>query len=205
MYNRRKFLKVSAAASSACAVGGAMGMWAARAQAASEPMTGAKIDFYKVMFDAEQSASVAFGQAARSSGLNAEPVGLDVTSVWYDDLYHRWRTAPAAIAGLTSQQVAFCMQMLGQDVGMRVVYRAEHRPMADGRWQHRISAPNAVLAHASSLDSPAWWRGAMSLIQRCPAQLADRATRTLVSASNGAVAAPQKALVSWIVAPIARA
>ena len=52
----------------------------------------------------------------------------DMTRFWYDDLYHRWRQAPVAIAGLTAHGALFCLERLAWEKRMRVVYRREHSP-----------------------------------------------------------------------------
>src|SRR5580658_7346561 len=111
MHNRRSFLQAVAIASSVSVTGGVMGMWPTGVLAA----TSSRIDLYKVVFDQDHPAAVDFGHAAAAAGLTAQAIGRDVTSLWYNDLYHRWRQGAAAIAGLTPARIAFCLQVLGQD------------------------------------------------------------------------------------------
>ena len=61
-----------------------------------------------------------------------------MTRFWYDDLYHRWREGPAAIAGLTAHGPLFCFEQLARDLRMRVVLRAELAP-ADSRIGERMA------------------------------------------------------------------
>jgi hypothetical protein len=201
MYNRRAFIQGSAAASSAAVLAAALDAWPAGALASAS----SRIDFYKVMFDREHPAALAFGQLAGNAGLAAQPIGRDVTALWNDDLYHRWRQGPAAIAGMTPPRVAYCLQVLAQGVGMRMVFRAEHVPMADGRLAHRLTAPRSVLDRAGLLDGASNWpRGAAELISDCPADLSAKSTLALSSPSPGGWTSRQP-LVSWVMAPPARA
>ena len=45
----------------------------------------------------------------------------DVTPVWYDDLYHRWREGPTLLAGLTAHGPVFCLDQLAKAHGMRLL------------------------------------------------------------------------------------
>lgn len=196
MYNRRTFIQASAAASTASVLAASLGAWPAAALAAASR----RIDFYKVVFDREHPAALAFGQAAGNSGLAAQAIGRDVTALWYDDLYHRWRQGPAAIAGMTPARVANCLHVLAQAAGLRMVFRAEHLPAANGRLVHRVTGPRAVLDRARLLESSAdWARGAAELVRDCPADFSMKSTLALnsPSASGGTSRLP---LVSWVIA-----
>jgi hypothetical protein len=196
MYNRRSFIQVSAAASSAALLAGSLSALAAAAP---------RIDFYKVVFDRDHPASVAFGRAMAGSGLAAQAIGRDVTALWYEDLYHRWRRGPAAIAGMTPAPVAFCLQMLAQESGMRLAFRAEHVAGADGRLAHRLTGPPSVLDRAALLDKGSQWpRGAAQLVRDCPADFAVKSTLALSSAAASGFAI-REPLVSWVLAPPSRA
>jgi hypothetical protein len=201
MYNRRSFIQASAAASTASVLAASLGAWPAGALAAAS----GRIDFYKVVFDREHPAALAFGQAAGNSGLAVQAIGRDVTALWYDDLYHRWRQGPTAIAGMTPVRVAYCLQVLAQDVGMRLVFRAEHMPAADGRLAHRLSGPRSVLRRARVLERSADWpSGVAQLVRDCPADFSAKSTLALNSPPAGG-AASRTPLVSWVIAPPAGA
>jgi hypothetical protein len=201
MYNRRTFIQASAAASTASVLAASLGAWPAAASATAS----SRIDFYKVVFDREHPAALAFGQAAGNSGLPVLAIGRDVTALWYDDLYHRWRQGPAAIAGMTPVRVAYCLQVLAQGAGMRLVYRGEHVPAADGRLAHRLAGPRSVLDRARILDEAVDWpRAVARLVKDCLADFSAKSTLALNSPPAGG-AASRASLVSWVIAPPAGA
>jgi hypothetical protein len=201
IYNRRSFLQASAAASSVCLIDVAAGACPASAGWASP----ASIDLYKLVYTDDHPAAVAFGRAAGASGIAVQAIGRDVTALWYADLYHRWRQGPAAIAGMTPVRVAFCLQTLAQDAGLRMVFRAQHTPMASGRLEHRLIGPRSVLEGAGLLDAAEGWSsGAAALVARCPAEISSQSTRTLISGSATGFAF-REPLVSWVLAPVSRA
>jgi hypothetical protein len=201
MYNRRHFIQASAAASSVSVLAASLGAWPVGAAAAAPVAAPGRIDFYKVVFDREHPAAVAFGQVGGTQGLPVQAIGRDVTALWYDDLYHRWRQGPAAIAGMTPPRVAYCLQVLAQDSGMRLVFRAEHMPAADGGLAHRVTGPKAVLGRARALDRAADWpRGVAQLIAACPADFSGKSSLALNSPSASGCASRQP-LVSWVIAP----
>jgi hypothetical protein len=201
VYSRRAFIHASAAASSVSLVAGSLGAW----PAASGAGASGRIDFYKVVFDRDHPAAVAFGHAARSAGLAAQAIGRDVTALWYDDLYHRWRQGPVAVAGMTPIPVAFCLQVLAQDVGMRVVFRAEHAPTQDGRLAHRLTGPKSVLDRAGLLGTAVNWPlGAARLVGDCPLDFSAKSMLALTSVSARGFAF-REPLASWVIAPVSRA
>jgi hypothetical protein len=201
MYNRRTFIQASAAATSASVLAASLGAWPAGVLAAAS----SRIDFYKVVFDREHPAALAFGQAAGDCGLSVQAISRDVTALWYDDFYHRWRQGPAAIAGMTPARVAYCLQVLAQGVGMRLVFRAEHVAAADGRVAHRLAGPRSVLDRARLLERSADWpRGVARLVRDCPADFSAKSTLALNSPPAGG-AASRAPLVSWVIAPPAGA
>jgi hypothetical protein len=201
MYNRRTFLQASAAASSASLFAAGLGAWPAHAWSS----TANRIDFYKVLFDREHPAAVAFGGAAGKAGLAVQGIGRDVTSLWYDDLYHRWRQGPVAIAGMTPVRVTYCLQVLAQDAGLRVVFRAEHAATGDGRLAHRLTGPRSVLDRAGLLDQAVDWSlGAAQLVTGCRADFSPKSTAALTSVSANGFAF-REPLVSWVIAPPSRA
>jgi hypothetical protein len=201
MYNRRTFIQASAAVSSASLFAAGLGAWPAHASASAAN----RIDFYKVVFDREHPAAVAFGGAARNAGLAVQAISRDVTALWYDDLYHRWRQGPVAIAGMTPVRVTHCLRVLAQDAGLRVVFRAEHTATGDGRLAHRLTGPRSVLDRAGLLDRAVDWPlGAAQLVTDCRADFSAKSTAALISVSASGFAF-REPLVSWVIAPPARA
>ncbi|MCB1661892.1 MAG: hypothetical protein KDI20_04775 [Pseudomonadales bacterium] len=47
----------------------------------------------------------------------------DVTRVWYDDLYFRWKDGEIATLGLTRESEFFVLQTLARDYGYKTEYR----------------------------------------------------------------------------------
>jgi hypothetical protein len=191
--SRRNFLQASAAVVAVPLIAG--GSAAAWADVLLPPVPGH--DFYKVLFDRESLAAVAFGRQAADLQLPAVEVGREATSLWYDDLYHRWREGPAAIAGLTVPHVAFCLQILARDVGMRLMYRGEHTPLAGKRIRHRLTGPADLLARSSLLEAN-WTQGTARLLGCCQAA-PEHAEVEFISAAGDHVMDEQ--LVSWVIAP----
>jgi hypothetical protein len=111
--SRREVLKAGLAASAVLPLG-------VRAGSIAEPPA---VTLYKVLYDTRFPASVAFARRAASRGLSVFAMAGDMTRFWYDDLYHRWRQGPAAIAGLTAHGALFCLERLAWEQRMRVVYR----------------------------------------------------------------------------------
>ena len=123
MTSRREFLKAGLAASALLPA-------AARADFMVADDLGRGAAIYKVLYDTRFAASVAFARRAAARGLAVHAMTGDMTRFWYDDLYHRWRQGPAAIAGLTTHGPLFCLERLAWEQRMRVVYRSEHTPTA---------------------------------------------------------------------------
>ena len=123
MTSRRELLKAGLAASALLPA-------AARADFIVADELGQGAPIYKVLYDTRFAASVAFARRAAARGLAVHAMAGDMTRFWYDDLYHRWRQGPAAIAGLTANGALFCLERLAWDQRMRVVYRNEQPPAA---------------------------------------------------------------------------
>jgi hypothetical protein len=115
MTSRREFLKAGLVASALPAV--------ARAELVDSLACGPAVPLYKVLYDTRFSASVGFARRAEARGIAVYAMAGDMTRFWYDDLYHRWRQGPAAIAGLTAHGPLFCLERLAWEQRMRVVYR----------------------------------------------------------------------------------
>lgn len=190
--SRREFLQACAAASAAPLLAG--GPVAALADTLLPVVP--SLDFYKLLFDREAPAAAAFGRHALALHLPAVAVGRDVTSLWYDDLYHRWREGPVAIAGLTVPHVAFCLEILARDVGMRLMYRGEHSPLGGERIRHRLVGPADLLARSSLLEAN-WTQGTARLLGCC--QAAHEHTEVEVTSTAGNHALDEQ-LVSWVIA-----
>jgi hypothetical protein len=196
MTSRREFLQIGIAASA----------WplAVRADLARGALA-APVPLYKVVYDTRFADSAAFGRSALAAGHSVHAIDGDMTRLWYDDLYHRWREAPVAIAGLTAHGALFCLERLAWDHGMRVVFRAEHAPSRDAL-VHELSGPADMLSAArASVCRADWAAGMADVVAACPA---GRAAIESTRAHGPAVAAfghDADSLWSWVIAPASRA
>lgn len=201
LISRRSLLQAGGTCAAAMPLLG-IAHWLPTAPAATNGAS--RIPFHRVLFDRDHPAAVAFGQAAEAAGLPVEPIGADLTALWRD-LSLRWRREPVALAGLTTETAALYLQLFAQDAELRLVLRASHTPLSDGRVRHYLTGPQATLEQAALLDSGERWPlGALALLCHCQADLASKATLMRTSPSGGVSALPQERLVSWVVAPVAR-
>jgi hypothetical protein len=162
--------------------------------------------FYKIIFDERFDASRRFGAEARRLGAPVHAIQGDITQFWYDDLHVRWRDGAAPIAGLTAHGALFCLERLAWDVGMRVVYRADHKPTTDGSFQHAAQGPVEMLRAASGLrEAQDWSCYAASIVLGCPAVVPGKKKRAVYADAGAAVDEEGQALISWVIAPVRRA
>lgn len=191
MPSRRELLKAGLAAS-------ALPLAASAGFAGSAP-----VPLYKVLYDTRFAASVVFAERAAARGLAVLGMDGDVTRVWYHDLYHRWRQAPAAIAGLTAHGALFCLERLAWDQGLRVVYRGEHSAALDGI-AHRLDGPTPMLSVAAAAAADTSWSAALAdVVAGCPRERTQRHTSMLVTRHAGSAPATEP-LFSWVIAPVMR-
>ena len=195
MTSRREFVKAGL-------VGAAL-PFAARADFASVRSGGTTVPLYKVLYDTRFAASVAFARRAEEAGLAVHATAGDMTRFWYDDLYHRWRREPVAIAGLTAHGALFCLERLAWEERMRVVYRGEHFLAARECIGHRLSGPAALLpAVVEAAAKPDWAAALADAVAECPSGRWPQAMAELGAAA--AVTPAAEPLFSWIIAPVAR-
>jgi hypothetical protein len=130
----------------------------------------------------------------------------DVTDLWYHDLYYRWRQSPAAIAGMTRHSSLFGLEMMAGDVGMRVIYRAHHRPGQNGAITHEVFGPSAAQRRQAELRGPEadWSRTAANIVMTWPADMTaiSKAQSNIAGADQKRVGS--ETLISWIIAPVRR-
>jgi hypothetical protein len=195
MTSRREFLKVGLTASALPI--------AARAElpfaVASQPV----VPLYKVLYDTRFTASVAFGQRAGARGLAVHAIDGDITRIWYDDLYHRWREGAVAIAGLTARGALFCLERLAWDQRLRVVFRGEHT-VAGTHLAHVFEGPASLVPTAATAAAGRSWAADLAdVVGECPLGRLERHRAGTMTA--GAAALPSETLYSWVIAPVVRA
>ncbi len=201
MTSRRQFLQIGVTATT----------WpfASRAaQAAGVGLGGGEpMPLYAVVYDTRFADSVEFGHRAGRLGFRTRAIEGDMTRFWYEDLYHRWRRGPAAIAGLTAHGPLFCFEQLARDQGMRVVFRGEHRPAAGGGTGHAFSGPATMLSEALELSGR---RGSFGIpmadvVAHCPQGRNEIASVRADTAARLALLGDDDALYTWVIAPAAKA
>lgn len=126
-----------------------------------------------VLFDPRFADGRALGDEARLRGLVACPVSGDVTACWDETLRHLWQGGHALVAGATTLDALFCLELLCNDAGHRLVHHQQH--LAD-----RTPPRLAALLKASEAGAPYRPLGEMPTSQ------------------DGAASA---ALYSWVIAP----
>jgi hypothetical protein len=194
MTSRREILKAGLAASASPFAGVAFALSDER----FEPVA-----LYKVLYDTRFPESVAFATRAAEHGHAVQPMQGDVTGFWYDDLYHVWRQAPAAIAGLTAYGALFCLEQLAWDRRMRVLFRAEHAVGPSGCVAHAVEGPAALVERvAEAAVDRDWAEVVADIAVQCPQRRTRRG-----SAHVETVARPRAAekLYSWVIARPERA
>jgi hypothetical protein len=196
MTSRREFLQVGIAATT-------LPLATQSVLAAAAPREADAVPLYKVLYDVRFADSVAFARRAEARGAVTHAIEGDMTRFWYDDLYHRWRTGPAAIAGLTAHGPLFCLERLAWDQGLRVVFRAEHSVVADGV-EHRVEGPVAMLADARrAVGDEAWSSRLADVVTQCAtdrAEIGEVACR----GPKGFATRDAETLYSWVIAPANR-
>lgn len=197
MTNRREFLQIGLTATALPLAASAAG-----ATGAQE-----RVPLYKVIYDTRFGESVAFAERARATGLVVAAISGDMTRFWYEDLYHRWREQPVAIAGLTAHGPMFCFEQLARDQGMRTVYRAEHRLDAGRGVSHRVTGPLPMLQASTGLPDRAHWGACMvEAITECPRGRAEIADWSAHSAGPAAFeVSDTESLYTWVIAPAVKA
>lgn len=189
MTDRREFIKTTAALSALPLTG--------RAAFAAD---GRRLHFDAVIYDSRHVPAGEFGTGAAAAGAPIRAIEGDVTGLWQRELLRRWRSSPAALAGLTERPALFLLERLGWDHRLAVVFQAEHELVAGGRARHRVvrSADPELAATLESAGSAWPFALADALIAgaRVPTRNF-RPTDTALAAHHDEAAK----LYSWIIAP----
>jgi hypothetical protein len=227
MTNRREFLRTGAAFSAL-----AMNGLVARGAAAAGPRATAPL--HKAIYDDRYAESLRFAAYVAEYGVAVRGIANgDVTDLWYDELDLLWRKKPVAIAGSTQLGPLFVLETLARERGMRVTLRVEHHPRPNATIAHVITAASEVIGVAEQLSSSGLEWPALMAMLACRSRIASgrRATATFLMAGEApaltfeAATTPESVihyytpfavqqghevplggrLVSWVIAPVARA
>ena len=112
--SRREFLQLALAGSALVPLG---------ALDRASPRIATPYAIYKVIFDERFPTSVSLARTLAPPGIPLQGISGDVTALWYHDLYFRWRTGPVQIAGVTTKESLFCLEILARDAGQCVTKR----------------------------------------------------------------------------------
>jgi hypothetical protein len=196
MTSRREFLQIGITATA----------WPLAANVAGAAAAGDTLPLYKVVYDRRAPATAPFAERGRALGLALHAIDGDMTKLWYEDLYHVWKQGPIAIAGFTGHGALFCLDQLGRDQGLRVVFRAEHALRNGGLVEHDLSGPISMLRDATALsDAGDRWGARMAdVVARCPRGRTEVAT-TAAATRACTHAAAEDSLYSWVIAPAVKA
>jgi hypothetical protein len=144
MVNRRNVLKIGAAT-----VAGAL---------VKKPVSGrdqspkrAHIPFHTAVFDERFAECRGFADEMHNAGVFTSAIRGDVAKLWYHDLRAHLRENRLPVAGLTDRAALFCLEELARDVGMRVIFRADHVTDQNGHTQHAAVGPASLVAAARNL------------------------------------------------------
>ena len=157
------------------------------------------IAFHRAVFDERFVECRAFAAELRSSGVFASAIRGDVAELWYGDLRVHLSESRLPIAGLTDRAALFCLEELARDVGMRVIFRADHIIDQNGHTQHTPVGPASLVAVTHSLPPEAGFGRA---IARLFGQFDFTEPRHTSAQKRTGPFSPENrtALVSWLIA-----
>ena len=155
----------------------------------------------RLVYDPRFDEAFAVARRAEQAGLATTAVADDLMALWYDELDLLWREAPRALAGVTLAEALFVLETLAMDRGMRVVFRAEHRAVEQGRIEHRFAGPAALVERLAALPDQADWPAELArALTACPLGAPEPAEAELVTRAPG-LSLRDETLHSWIIAP----
>jgi hypothetical protein len=107
--------------------------------------------FHRAVFDERFAECRGFAAQLHSAGVRTSAIRGDVSKLWYDDLRQHLRENRLPVAGLTDRAALFCLEELARDVGMRVIFRADHMIDQNGHTQHTAVGQPSLVAGTHSL------------------------------------------------------
>jgi len=192
MVNRRSVLKIGAAT----VAGVLVKVPVSERNLAS---TRAHLASHRAVFDERFAECRGFAAELHNAGVFTSAIRGDVAKLWYDDLRVHLRENRLPVAGLTDRAALFCLEELARDVGMRVIFRADHIIDQNGHTQHTAVGPASLVAVARNLPQEAGFGRAMAVLfsQSDITEPCD----TSAQKRTGPFSPENKtALVSWLIA-----
>jgi hypothetical protein len=157
MVNRRTVLKIGATT----LTGALVNVTVLSRKAASARTHSA---FQRAVFDDRFAESRGFAAELHNAGVLTSAIRGDVAKLWYEDLRVHLSKKRVPIAGLTDRPALFCLEELARDVGMRVIFRADHMIDQNGHTQHTAVGQPSLVAVTHSLPPVAGFGRAMAAL-----------------------------------------
>jgi hypothetical protein len=159
----------------------------------------AHIAFHRAVFDERFTECRGFADELQNAGVVTSPIRGDVAELWYGDLRAYLRENCLPVAGLTDRAALFCLEELARDVGMRVIFRADHMIDQNGHAQHTAAGPASLVAAAGNLPQGAGF--GRSIASRFSQFDIHEPRNTSAQKRTGPFSPQGKtALVSWLIA-----
>jgi hypothetical protein len=192
MVNRRSVLKIGAAT-----VAGVLVKMPVSGRSPSPER--AHIAFQRAVFDERFAECRGFAAELHGAGVPTSAIRGDVAKLWYDDLRVHLRENRLPVAGLTDRPALFCLEELARDVGMRVIFRADHIIDQSGHTQHTAVGPASLVAVARNLPPEAGFGRTVAALF---GQFDISEPRDLAAQKRTGPFSPKNktALVSWLIA-----
>jgi hypothetical protein len=192
MVNRRSVLKIGAAT-----VAGALAKMAVSGRNLSPAR--AHIAFHRAVFDERFAECRDFAAELHGAGVLTSAIRGDVAKLWYDDLRVHLRENSLPVAGSTDRAALFCLEELARDVGMRVIFRADHVIDQEGHALHTAVGPASLVAGTRSLPPEAGFGRNIAVLF---SQFDISESRDLAAQKRTGPFSPENktALVSWLIA-----
>jgi len=158
----------------------------------------AQVVLHRAVFDDRFTECRDFAAELHSAGVFTSAIRGDVAKLWYDDLRVHLRENRLPVAGLTDRVALFCLEELARDVGMRVIFRADHVMDQDGHSQHTAAGTASLAARARDLPQAGFGRTTAVLLSEFdlsePRDMAAQKLTGPFSPEN------KTALVTWLIA-----
>jgi len=197
MVNRRGVLKIGAATMAGALV--------------KMPISGrnlspapARSAFQRAVFDERFAECRGFAAELHSAGVFTSAIRGDVATLWYDDLRVHLRESRLPVSGLTDRAALFCLEELARDVGMRVIFRADHIIDQNGHTQHTAVGPASLVAVARNLPEEAGFGRTMAVLfsqfDSSGLNISGAGDMAAQKRTGPFTPANKTALVSWLIA-----
>jgi hypothetical protein len=192
MTNRRELLQAGIALSTLSAAGIAEGR-------SSQPNKVDAVLLDGLVFDSRFKTAIEVAKSAVAYGASRHEINGDGASIWRSYLRPLWRGPHAALAGITTSDEAFVIQILAADHGLRVIYSGVHQAPAGGFVAHDVAGPDTLIDVGLGGDGRFWTHRVGYLLTHCPMGTSVKAAQ--FSTPADLAADRRRPLISWIVAP----